>query len=95
MKTYDLQDAAEHFDELVEQAAAGEPVIITKAGKAVAKLVPIEDAKRSIIGSMRGCLAPGADMSLEALKVMDPEIEAMFEGREFTLLEDRAKNDGH
>jgi prevent-host-death family protein len=35
-----IHDAKTHFSRLVERAAAGEEVVIGKAGKPVAKLVP-------------------------------------------------------
>ena len=37
-----IHEAKTHLSRLVEQAAAGEEVVIAKAGKPVAKLVPYE-----------------------------------------------------
>ena len=39
--TFNLYDAKTQLSSLVERAAAGEEIIIAKAGKPVAKLVPI------------------------------------------------------
>lgn len=39
---FNIHDAKTHFSRLVERAAAGEEVVIGKAGKPVAKLVPYE-----------------------------------------------------
>jgi prevent-host-death family protein len=41
MKTVNIHAAKTHLSTLVEQAAAGEEIIIAKAGKPVARLVPI------------------------------------------------------
>lgn len=72
----------------MDALAPGASIVITKDGQPHARL---EKAHESIFGSLAKFVVPGADLSLEALKVMDPEIEAMFEGRELTLLEDRSK----
>jgi prevent-host-death family protein len=37
----DVHAAKKHFSRLVDRAAAGEEIIIAKAGKPVAKLVPL------------------------------------------------------
>lgn len=39
--TFNLYDAKTHLSSLVDRAAAGEEIIIAKAGKPVAKLVPL------------------------------------------------------
>ena len=39
--TFNLCDAKTHLSSLVDRAAAGEEIIIAKAGKPVAKLVPL------------------------------------------------------
>jgi prevent-host-death family protein len=41
MATYNIYDAKAHFSKLVEQAMQGEEIVIAKAGKPVAKMVPI------------------------------------------------------
>ena len=42
MDTLNLYEAKTKLSELVERAAAGEEIIIAKAGKPMAKLVPIQ-----------------------------------------------------
>ena len=45
--TINVHDAKTHFSKLLERAHAGEEIILAKAGKPYAKLVPIgETAKR-------------------------------------------------
>jgi prevent-host-death family protein len=40
MTTVNIHQAKTHFSRLVERAAAGEEIVIAKAGRPVAKLVP-------------------------------------------------------
>ena len=47
MKTVNIHAAKTHLSSLVEEAAAGEEIIIAKAGKPVARIVPLEK-KRGI-----------------------------------------------
>jgi prevent-host-death family protein len=41
MATFDIHQAKTHFSRLVERAAAGEEVIIAKAGRPLAKLISV------------------------------------------------------
>lgn len=50
-----IHQAKTHFSKLVERAAAGEEIIIGKAGKPVARLVPYREAPpQRKPGSMKG-----------------------------------------
>jgi prevent-host-death family protein len=50
-----IHEAKTHLSRLLERVALGEEVVIAKAGKPVAKLVPLADQpKRRILGSARG-----------------------------------------
>ena len=49
-----LYEAKTHLSALVEAAAAGEEIIITKHGKPVAKLIPIRVDSSELIGSLAG-----------------------------------------
>ena len=42
MKTINIHAAKTHLSGLVEEAAAGEEIVIAKAGKPLARLVPLE-----------------------------------------------------
>lgn len=56
MTTVNLHAAKTHFSRLVDAAAAGEEIIIAKAGKPVAKLGPLvasTPAKR-VLGALAG-----------------------------------------
>lgn len=77
MKTYNMHQAKTHLSKLVEQAAAGEEIVIAKAGKPVAKLVPYtaRTQPRPLgLGAGKGYWeAPDAWDP-------DPELEALFYG---------------
>ncbi len=40
---YELKDAEEHWEEIMERVEAGEEIILAREGKAVARVVPVED----------------------------------------------------
>jgi prevent-host-death family protein len=42
MTTVNVHEAKTHFSQLLDRAAHGETIIIAKAGKPVARLVPLE-----------------------------------------------------
>lgn len=48
MKRVSLADAKAHLSELVERAAAGEPVCITRRGKAVAQLIAVDTPRKRV-----------------------------------------------
>jgi prevent-host-death family protein len=48
MRNVNLAEAKAHLSELVEQAAAGEPVCITRRGKAMAWLTAVEVSRKRI-----------------------------------------------
>ncbi len=80
MQKVNLHAAKTHFSRLVDAAAAGEEIIIAKAGKPVAKLVPLtarEDRPKRRLGLLEGQAAIPADFDAPLPYVM---IDA-FEGR--------------
>ena len=55
MKTVNIHEAKTHLSRLLEKVAMGEEVIIAKAGKPLAKLVPISSERpRLKPGSAKG-----------------------------------------
>ena len=73
MKTMNMHAAKTHFSTLVAEVESGEEIIIAKAGKPVARLVPLQykNALRKP-GSMKGRISIGDDfdapLPLEVLK---------------------------
>jgi prevent-host-death family protein len=45
-KTVNLYEAKTHLSQLVERAAGGEEIVIAKAGKPKAKLVPVGEVEK-------------------------------------------------
>jgi prevent-host-death family protein len=76
MKTVNIQAAKTHLSRLVEEAAAGEEIVIAKAGKPLVKLTPFirAQAKRKL-----GFLA-GKGWETPDCWEEDPETEALFYG---------------
>ena len=62
MKTVNIHAAKTHLSRLVEQAAAGEEIVIAKAGKPVARLTPLPlPARPRKPGSLKGRIRIGED----------------------------------
>lgn len=53
-RTVDIHEAKAEFSRLVEQVAAGEEIVIAKAGKPLARLSPLRERKQP---RKPGCLA--------------------------------------
>ena len=55
MKVVTIHAAKTHLSRLIEQAAAGEQIVIARGKEPVARLVPIKPPKRGrVFGAMRG-----------------------------------------
>lgn len=55
MKTINIHAAKTHLSSLVEEAAAGEEIIIAKAGKPIARIVPLQKPDfRKSFGILKG-----------------------------------------
>jgi prevent-host-death family protein len=72
MKLVNMHSAKTHLSRLVEEAAGGEEIVIAKAGKPVARLVPIGAKKPSKIGFLKGKLRNVDDL-LDAIDAPLPE----------------------
>jgi len=60
--TVNLHAAKTHLSRLVERAAAGEEVIIAKAGKPMVRLVPVNaGGRRTGFGTLKGNMRIAAD----------------------------------
>jgi prevent-host-death family protein len=57
-----LYDAKTHLSALVERAASGDEIVITKSGRPRARLVPLEDSReRRVSGRGKGAWRVSAD----------------------------------
>jgi prevent-host-death family protein len=71
-----IHEAKTHLSRLVERAAAGEEIVVAKAGRPMAKLVPYEKPKEPRqLGGWEGRVWIADDFDEE-----DPEITRLFEG---------------
>ena len=78
MTVVNFEEAEQHFYELVDRAAAGEEIVISKAGKPMAKLVPIETEKPWIrLGLLAGMETVPDDFD----DPLPDDVLAAFEGR--------------
>lgn len=76
MKTVNVQYAKTQLSRLLEEAAAGETIVIGKAGKPMAMLVAWRPAtKKRQLGAWRGKVWIAADFDAPS-----PEIEQLFYG---------------
>jgi prevent-host-death family protein len=72
-----LYEAKTHLSTLVEEAAAGAEIIIAKAGRPMAKLVPLGPSTRRQPGSAKGKIWIAADFDAP----LPEPIAGAFDGR--------------
>jgi prevent-host-death family protein len=79
MAVVNVAEAKAHLSELVERAAAGEEIVIARAGKPRVKLVPLrgEGAKLRVPGKRIGRFRVSKDFD----DPLPPEILDGFEGK--------------
>lgn len=76
MKTVNIHEAKTHLSRLIQAAAAGEEIIIAKAGKPLVKLVALSAVQGPRpLGSLAGKVKESPDWWAP-----DPELEDMFYG---------------
>lgn len=76
MHIANINEAKTHLSQLLDQALAGEEVVIARAGHPLVRLTPIEhDATPRRGGQLHGKLTIAADFD-----AADPEIERLFYG---------------
>jgi len=59
-KTVNIHEAKTHLSRLLEEAMAGEDIVIAKAGTPKVRLVPIEEPPKRRLGFMTGISLPDA-----------------------------------
>jgi prevent-host-death family protein len=73
-----IHEAKTHLSRIVDDVAAGAEVVIAKAGKPMARLVPLGSAPRpKKLGALKGRIAVPDDFN----DPLSPEELARFEGR--------------
>ena len=75
MSTVTLADAKIHLSHLLDRVEAGEEVVITRRGQAVARISPVEKAKRSVkpLAGFRSRMPGWSKSSADLLRDMRDE----------------------
>ncbi len=76
MSAINIHEAKTHLSRLVDQAAAGDEIVIAKAGKPLARLVPLTQGSKRKLGIMAGKISVPADFDAP----LPDETLAAFEG---------------
>jgi prevent-host-death family protein len=76
MRTVNVHEAKTHLSRLLESVEEGEEVIIARAGKPIAKLVPLRTTKTRRPGGLKGKLRIGKDFD----EPLPDDIAASFRG---------------
>lgn len=81
LETVNMHEAKTQLSRLVARVEGGEQIVITRAGKPAAKLVPVSHVKpgKRKLGGWEGKMRMPSDAEWEA---MDREIEQLFEESE-------------
>ncbi len=76
-ETVNVYEAKTHLSQLLDRAAAGEEIVIARAGRPVARLVALagSPSRRRTPGSWRGKVSMAADFD-----ELPAEIDAAFRG---------------
>ncbi|MEZ0605999.1 type II toxin-antitoxin system Phd/YefM family antitoxin [Paraburkholderia sp. IW21] len=78
MQTVNIHEAKTQFSRLVDAAASGEEIVIAKAGRPAARLVPMERAKVTRrFGGLKGKVRIADDFDAP----LPGDVIAAFEGR--------------
>lgn len=75
MRTVNVHEAKTHLSRLLRQVAAGEEIVIASAGRPVARLVPITQARPRQLGTDRGVVRVPPDFDAP----LPPDVLADFE----------------
>lgn len=81
LDSVNMHEAKTHLSKLVERVEGGEEIVISRAGKPAAKLVPVAGDKlgKRKLGGWEGKMRVPSDAEWEE---MDREIEQLFEESE-------------
>ena len=77
-RTINIYEAKTQLSKLVDEAAGGDDVIIARAGRPVARLTRLKEAKRTVrFGLLKGAVKIAKDFDAP----LPEELQAQFEGR--------------
>ena len=84
MPTVGLAEAKSKLSELVDQVERGEEVVISRNGKAVARIVPIERQRKTDRSAFLGSLAGKIHLADGLDDPLPPAVQRSFEGSDET-----------
>jgi prevent-host-death family protein len=68
---FDIHDAKTNLSRIIERVEHGEEIIISRAGRPVAKVIPLKGGvQRTGRGSLRGRLVPAPDWDSAAVNIL-------------------------
>jgi prevent-host-death family protein len=77
VKSINIQEAKTHLSRLLEEAVAGEDIVIAKAGRPYVRLVPcLPERSPRILGAWKGSVRIAEDFDETSQEVI-----ALFEGK--------------
>lgn len=78
--TVNIYEAKTQLSRMVDRAAAGEEIIISRNGRPVARLCPLEQRKRNTVkfGRLDGCIEVADDFDAP----LPSDVLALFDGQE-------------
>lgn len=78
-RSINIYEAKTHLSKLVDQAAAGEDILISRAGKPVARLTRLDEKKRVVrFGRLKGAVKVAMDFDAP----LPEDVLKRFEGGE-------------
>jgi prevent-host-death family protein len=82
MRQVNMHEAKTHLSRLVEEAAAGEPFVICKAGRPMVRVTRLDEGDRAVAPRRRlGLLAGQCQVPDDFDQMAASEIADLFEGR--------------
>ena len=80
MRRVNMHEAKTHLSRLVEEAAAGQPFLICKAGRPMVRVTPLEAGESAAVPRRRlGLLAGRCEVPDDFDRMAAAEIAALFE----------------
>ncbi|MDP2752624.1 MAG: type II toxin-antitoxin system prevent-host-death family antitoxin [Rhodocyclaceae bacterium] len=92
---FNMHDAKSSLSRLVDRAAAGQEIIIAKAGKPAARLLPLEPTNGTLMGVCNGASRvlkePDASLigAFQRRKLSDDLLQPSIEGDDIDFVRDR------
>lgn len=78
METVNIYDAKTRLSQLVDKAASGEDVVVSRNGRPLVRITRLDDDKRRVrFGVLEGKLRVAADFDAP----LPDDVQARFEGR--------------